>query len=334
MKALVYTATKEVLYRDEPDPVPGPGEVVLRVEATGICGSDMHAYHGRDPRRVPPLILGHEVAGTIVSGPRKGCRAVINPLITCGACQYCDTGFSNLCSQRELIGMRLAGAYAEYVKIPSKNLVELPDTLSMVHASLAEPTATALHALNLARIKSPRPLGELKILVIGGGAIGMLTALLLKGYGGRDITLAETNGLRAASAAAHTGCRVVNPAKDPVCEGEVFDLVIDCVGGGKTREMAGAALLPGGILVHIGLMDEREGLDIRKLTLFEISFLGVYCYTAADVRAAVKAIDTGLLGDLSWVETRPLSQGSCAFRDLDKGLSPAAKIVLLPDAQA
>jgi threonine dehydrogenase-like Zn-dependent dehydrogenase len=332
MKALVYTDTNEVVYRDEPDPVLDPGEVLLKVEATGICGSDMHAYHGLDPRRVPPLILGHEVAGTIASGPQKGSRAVINPLITCGTCSYCDTGFSNLCDQRELIGMRLEGAYAEYVKIPSKNLIIIPDTLSFVHASLTEPTATALHALNLARSKSSRPLAELKVIIIGGGAIGMLAALLLKGYGCSDILLAETNDLRGKSAAEHTGCQVFNPITDSVVQDGSFDLVLDCVGGGKTRELAMSAVKTGGTLVHIGLMDSQGGLDIRKLTLFEITLIGVYCYTAADVRAAVKAIDTGLIGDLSWVETRPLSQGAQAFSALDKGLSAAAKIVLLPDS--
>ncbi len=332
MKALVYTDTNEVIYRDEPDPVLDPGEVLLKVEATGICGSDMHAYHGHDPRRVPPLILGHEVAGTIASGPLKGSRAVINPLITCGSCSFCDTGFSNLCDKRELIGMRLEGAYAEYVKIPSRNLILLPETLSAVNASLAEPTATALHALNLARIKSSRPLAELKTMVIGGGAIGMLVALLLKGYGCRDILLAETNDLRGQSASEHTGCQIFNPITDSAVQNDSFDLVIDCVGGGKTRELAMSAVKTGGTLVHIGLMDSQNGLDIRKLTLFEITLIGVYCYNAADVRAAVKAIDTGLLGDLSWVETRPLSQGAQAFSDLDKGLSAAAKIVLIPES--
>ena len=333
MKALVYTDTNKIVYREEPDPILDTGEVLLKIEATGICGSDMHAYHGIDPRRVPPLILGHEVAGTIASGTQKGRRAVINPLITCCTCQFCDTGFSNLCNQRELIGMRLAGAYAEYVKIPSRNLVMLPETLSSVHASLAEPTATAIHALNLARINSSRPLAELKIMVIGGGAIGMLAALLLRGYGCFDILLAETNDLRGKSAAEHIGCQAFNPITDSTFQKDSFDLVIDCVGGGKTRELAMSAVKPGGTLVHIGLMDSQDGLDIRKLTLFEVTLIGVYCYTAADVRAAVKALDAGLLGDLSWVETRPLSQGAQAFSDLDKGLTAAAKIVLIPDSQ-
>lgn len=331
MKALVYTDTNELIYRDEPDPVLEDDEVLLKVEATGICGSDMHAYHGKDPRRVPPLILGHEVAGTIASGSQKGRSAVINPLITCGVCSACDTGFSNLCDRRELIGMRLAGAYAEYVKIPAANIVLLPNSVNFVHTSLAEPTATALHALNLARMKSSRPFAELNTMVVGGGAIGMLAALLLRGYGCANVLLAETNELRAESAAEHTGCQVFNPIKDSFHLNDSFDLVIDCVGGAKTREHALSAVKPGGTIVHIGLMDSLGELDIRKLTLFEITLIGVYCYTAADVRAAVKAIDNGMLGDLSWVETRPLSQGAQAFSDLDKGLSAAAKIVLTPD---
>ena len=99
MKALVYTATNEVVYRDEPDPIPGEGEVLIKVAASGICGSDMHAYHGKDARRVPPLILGHEVAGKISSGPREGTPVVINPLMTCGRCALCDQGYSHLCAE-------------------------------------------------------------------------------------------------------------------------------------------------------------------------------------------------------------------------------------------
>ncbi len=330
MKALVYTATNEVVYRDEPDPTPGEGEVLVKVAASGICGSDMHAWHGKDARRTPPLILGHEAAGVIVSGPREGAPVVINPLMTCGRCALCDQGYSHLCAERELIGMRLPGAYAEYVTIAESNVIELSAGMSFVEASLTEPTAAALHALNLARVQSARPLAELKTLVIGGGAIGLLTALLLKMYGCRDLVVAETHAERRRSAAEHVGCQVHDPLNDPALPADAFGLVIDAVGGGVTRKAAMAAIEPGGILVHIGLMDAGGELDIRKLTLFEITLVGVYCYTPADVRAAAQAIERGRLGDLSWVETRPLSEGAQAFRDLDEGRTAAAKIVLVP----
>ncbi len=214
--------------------------------------------------------------------------------------------------------------------IAESNLIELPLGMSFVEASLTEPTATALHTLNLARMKSSRPLAELKTLVIGGGAVGLLSALLLKSYGCRELVVAETNAERRKSCARYAGCRVYDPVNDPALDADSFDLVIDAVGGALTRNTAMAAIKPGGIFMHIGLMDAEGELDIRKLTLFEISLLGVYCYTPADVRAAAQTIENGQLGDLSWVETRPLSEGAKAFRDLDQGLTASAKIVLIP----
>ena len=117
MKALVYTAEKEVRFQDEPTPEPGPGEVVVSIDAVGICGSDMHAYLGHDARRVPPLILGHEAAGRVVDGSTAGDLVVINPLITCGHCDECLGGRANLCEQRDIIGMYRPGALAERVAV-------------------------------------------------------------------------------------------------------------------------------------------------------------------------------------------------------------------------
>lgn len=135
--------------------------------------------------------------------------------------------------------------------------------------------------------------------------------------------------MRRKSAESTVGCQGHDPINDPALDGD-FDLVIDAVGGGVTRRTAMSAIKPGGIFVHIGLMDEKGDLDIRKLTLFEISLIGVYCYTAADVRAAVQAIEEGLLGDLGWIESRPLADGAQAFDDLHNGRTAAAKIVLIP----
>ena len=118
MKALVYTAPNEVTFRDEPDPVSGSGDVLLAVEAAGICGSDMHAYHGRDPRRNPPLILGHELAARVLDGPRAGERVTVNPLITCGRCDYCVSGRDNLCAHRTMIGMTRPGGFAQRLAVP------------------------------------------------------------------------------------------------------------------------------------------------------------------------------------------------------------------------
>ena len=332
MKALVYTANNEVTYRDEPEPAPAADSVVLRIDAVGICGSDMHAYHGHDPRRVPPMILGHEFAGTIIAGPGQGKRVTGNPIVACGECDYCHEGRNNLCSNRTMIGMQLPGAFAQHMAIPTSAIVDIPQDMDARTAALTEPAATALHALNLSIRAMHRPMQEGRTLVIGGGAIGMLCTILLKSYGCREVQVAETNPLRRASIERHTGCAAFDPreagGKGPLAGSTHF--VIDAVGSAHTRKAAFEAVRPGGTVMHIGLQDWASEIDMRKLTLAEITLFGTYTYSTTDLRATVAALHGGMFGDLAWVEERPLVEGARAFDDLDKGKTAAAKIVLRP----
>ena len=327
MKALVYTAANTMRYREEPEPAAGGGEVVVEVEAVGICGSDLHAYHGRDPRRVPPLILGHELAGTIVAGEGTGRRVTVNPLITCGRCDYCRTGRDNLCAHRTMIGMTRAGGFADRLSIPAACLIDLPTDMDARAAALTEPAATAWHAIHLVLRVLVRPIHECRVLVIGGGAIGMLSALLLRHLGTAGVTVAELNPLRRDAVARHAGAEVVDPRSAPLAESS-FDVVIDAVGAKPTRTQAIAAVKPGGVIMHVGLQDWASEIDMRKLTLAEVSLLGTYTYTTADLRATVDALQRGVFGELAWVEERRLDEGPQAFIDLDRGASAAAKIVL------
>ena len=329
MKALVYTAPNEVVYRDEPAPAAGADDVLIAIDAVGICGSDMHAYHGHDPRRVPPLILGHELAGRIVEGPGKGRRVTVNPLITCGACEYCRQGRDNLCANRTMIGMTRAGGFAELMTTAASSVIELPADMSTRAAALTEPAATALHALHMASRALARPLAECRVLVLGGGAIGMLCALLLRHHGVRHVSVAETNPLRRRSVAQTAEVAVYDPAVETPPANH-FDLVVDAVGARSTRTVALAAVKPGGVVMHIGLADWASEVDMRKLTLAEITLIGTYTYSTSDLRATVTALHEGAFGDLAWVEERPLSDGAAAFRDLHEGRSAAAKIVLRP----
>ena len=328
MKALVYTATEETELRDEPAPQPRPGEALIGIEAVGICGSDMHAWHGHDPRRVPPLILGHEACGTVLEGAEPGRRVVLNPLITCGACDSCRTGRSNLCAGRELIGMRRPGAFAERIAIPERNLIPVPNGMDPAEAALTEPCATAWHALVLAARASWRPVPECRALVIGGGSVGLLGGLILKAWGAPAVRLAETNALRRETAGA-AGLDVFDPLAEPA-EAAGFDLVLDAVGAEATRAAAIAAVRPGGVIAHVGLQDWAGDFDARTLTLSEVTLVGVYTYTDADLRASLAALHDGRLGALDWIEQRPLAEGGQAFHDLNAGRTPAAKIVLTP----
>src|SRR4051812_7951140 len=215
MKALVYTGPHALECRDAPEPTPGNDEVLVRVEAVGICGSDMHAYHGHDSRRPAPLVLGHEAAGRIVGGPYAGRRVAVNPLVTCGLCDACESGAPHLCAARELISMPpRPGAFAEIVRVPERNLVPVPDELAIEKAALTEPLAVCYHAVNHGARFLRRPLSAARCVVLGGGAIGLGSALVLAMQGAREISIAEPNAARRRTA-AQAGDLPAHPPRRP-----------------------------------------------------------------------------------------------------------------------
>ena len=164
MKALVYTGIQELIYREEKNPKEIIGESIIKVLASGICGSDMHAYHGRDERRNAPLILGHEVSGVIQNGKLKNQTVVLNPLITCNVCNYCKNGREHLCPKRTMVGMSepalREGGLAEFISIPDKNIYVIPKTLDTNESALTEPTAVCVHAVSLSKESSKKPLSD------------------------------------------------------------------------------------------------------------------------------------------------------------------------------
>lgn len=324
MKALVYDGVETLGFREVPGPLQRSGEHLIKVDAVGICGSDMHAYLGHDDRRPAPLILGHEAAGIIVGGPRDGERVTVNPLVTCGACPACACGRENLCPTRQIISMPpREGAFAQYISMPEINLVQVPDDVPLTKAALAEPLAVGWHACRLG-------LGALhdavtpRALILGGGAIGLAAALSLRAMGVEDITIAETNEGRRAFLADRCGERV-----EVAAEGQ-FPIVVDAVGYAATRAIASSCAEPGGVIVHIGLGGDTGGLDVRRMTLQEITFIGTYAYDAKDFRDTAQAIFDGRLGDLDWTQTRALEEGAGAFADLRAGRVASPKIVLRP----
>ncbi len=325
MRALVYTGPERLELRETADPVPRAGEVLVRIAASGICGSDMHAYLGHDSRRPAPLTLGHEAAGTIAGGPRDGERVTINPLVTCGTCPACRAGRENLCPERQIISMPpREGAFAEAVAIPEENLVSLPDDLALGVAALAEPVAVGWHAVRLALAAA----GETgPVLVIGGGPIGVGAALSARAQGAEDIVVVEPNAARQRYLREAIGLDVVAEEALPA---DAFPVVIDAVGIGATRGLASARARPGGTIAHVGLGDEAQGFDVRRATLQELTFIGTYTYTRADFRETVAAMAAGRLGALDWIEWRPLSAGAAAFADLRAGRVVPPKVMLDP----
>ena len=259
----------------------------------------------------------------------KGQRVTGNPLITCGNCEYCLQGRNNLCANRTMVGMTRPGAFAEYMSIPASSLIAIPESLSLDAAALTEPAATAVHAINLSMRALQRPIQECRVLILGGGAIGMLSALLLKHYGVDDLTVAEVNPLRRKAIEKYVGCKTINPIDKKISE-NAYEFVMDCVGAVVTRNSALSAVKPGGVMMHVGLQDWASEMDMRKLTLAEITLLGTYTYSTVDLQATVNLLARNAFGDLAWVEKRSLEDGPQAFSDLHAGKTAAAKVLLKP----
>ena len=333
MQALVYTGTQELVYREEKNPKIINGESIVKVFASGICGSDMHAYHGKDNRRIPPLILGHEVSGTIDKGKFAGKKVILNPLITCGKCDYCTNGNEHLCEKRIILGMNKPierqGGFAEYVSIPDQNIYELPKTLEMKEAPIAEPTAVSLHAVELAEKAYYKSLKDSKVLVIGGGAIGLLSGLILsKVKGCKEMMIVDLNEKRLKECSKYLDAQTLKPDSKNVMN-DHFDIVFDTVGMEVTRQQAIKAVKPGGIIIHIGLTEPSGSFNFRKATLQEITFIGTYCYTNKDFKNTLDILANKKIGSLNWIEYRKLKDGSLAFKEIHEATCSAPKIILL-----
>ena len=330
MKALVYTDQETLIFRDEVDAVAQEGETLIKVSATGICGSDMHAYHGHDDRRLPPLILGHEISGI---NQNNNDTVVINPLIACGSCQECKTDREHLCQSRGLLGMskpiNRPGGFAEFVAVPNHNIFTIPSNADLNSLSLTEPTAVAYHAIKIAEQANFTKIQQSKILIIGGGAIGLLLALIFQAKEAQDITIIDMNDKRLNVCKTASNCNIAHPDDSNILNNN-YDIVFDAVGFATTRKKSIQTIKQGGVIIHIGLSQAAGEFDFRKTTLQEITFIGTYCYTNEDFKFSLDMLIEKKLGDLSWLDYRSLKDGADAFREIHDGVTASPKIILLP----
>ncbi|MGC6517642.1 MAG: alcohol dehydrogenase catalytic domain-containing protein [Candidatus Puniceispirillaceae bacterium] len=325
MDALIYTDVMNCEFAPHDQPVSQPGHSVIDVSFCGICGSDMHAWHGHDARRVPPLILGHEIVGRAIDGPMAGQLVAVNPLMTCGTCQYCLKGSTHLCQSRELLGMRLPGGFAQFVSVKDTNLTPLSGSISLTTAALAEPLACSVHAMRLMTNEYQASRSD-RMVILGGGAIGLLAALHAKHLGYQDIHIAEVNDTRRKLLNQIVGVDSYNPLETQPDEHSI-SMVFDAVGSGRTRAASCELVSPGGMILHIGLQDSELGFDSRYITLQEVTFKGSYCYNEADFAEAVSLLESGHITGDGWCDVRPLKVGQQAFMDIHEGNAPP-KIIL------
>jgi L-iditol 2-dehydrogenase len=342
MKSMVLTAYKRLELKDMPMPELGPGDVRVRVHACGICGSDVHGFDGSSGRRIPPLIMGHEAAGTVdsvgeeVETLRPGDRVTFDSMISCGACRFCRAGQVNLCDNRRVVGVspgewRQHGAFAEYVAVPQNIVFRLPDGLSFEHAAMIEPVSVAVHAAN----RTPIRLGD-RAVVVGCGMIGLLTIQAAKAAGCGTVFAVDVDETRLARA-SRLGADVTIPARDDVpaqviaaTEGRGADVAFEAVGAAEPIQAAIASLRKGGTLTLIGNVTPRVDVDLQAIVTRELR-LGGSCASSGEYPVCLDLLARGRIRvDELITAVAPLEDGPAWFERLYSREPGLMKIILKP----
>jgi threonine dehydrogenase-like Zn-dependent dehydrogenase len=344
MKALVLEDYKKFVYRDYPDPkLRGPDDVLVRVRAAAICGSDVHGMDGSTGRRVPPIVMGHEAAGEIAevgSGVKDfspGDRVTFDSTEYCGECFHCRRGEVNLCENRRVLGVSCAeyrrdGTFAEYIVLPRRILYRIPEGLDFVGASIAEPAAVAAHAAAI----TPIAMGD-SMAVVGAGLIGLLLIQILRAHSPATIIALETDPGRRAAALAAGASAALDPAAPgtqaailSLSGGRGVDRCFEAVGAAAPIATAIAATRKGGSVTLIGNVSPTVEIPLQSVVTRQISLLGS-CATAGEYPLVLDLLSKGAIDARSIISAvAPLSEGASWFSRLyarEKGL---LKVVLEP----
>lgn len=289
MRRLVLGGPHRLSVEDSDEPRPGPGEVLIRPLAVGVCGSDVHGYAGRNDRRAPGVVMGHEAVGVVsrlgpdVAGLAAGDRVAVNPVVACGECRACLEGRANVCARRKLYGcvLDLDGAFAEAMVVRAANLVRLSAGAALEPLALAEPMAVGTHAA--------AGLSSGSVLVVGGGPIGIGAALGARRTGAPQVVLSEPDPHRREVAGA-LGLDTVEP--DAVREG-AFDWVLECVGASATVAAGLRAARPGGQVVVVGIADRELAVPAGHLVMEERGVRGSAVYLPEEFERTVRWIESG-----------------------------------------
>lgn len=347
MKALLLSEYKKLEVADLPQPQPGADEVLVRVEACGICGSDVHGYDGTSGRRIPPIVMGHEAAGTIaavgaaVEGYKAGDRVTFDSTVYCGQCEYCRRGEVNLCDRRQVVGVscgdyRRAGAFAEYVVVPQRILYHLPEGLSFPEAAMLEAVSVALHAVRLSELKG----GE-TALVVGAGMIGLLTLQAARAGGAARVIVADIDATRL-KLAKEMGADEVLQLSGAELVAEIMkltgnkgvDVALEAVGRNETVSVAIDSVRKGGTVTLIGNISPEVTLPLQKVVTRQLCLQG----TAASAGEYPQAIELMMQGKILVkpliTAVASLNEGPGWFERLYAHEPNLMKIVLAPSQTA
>jgi 2-desacetyl-2-hydroxyethyl bacteriochlorophyllide A dehydrogenase len=339
MRALVYHGPHDIGVEDRPDPEPAADEVLLRINATGICGSDLHGYTGENKRRHPGQVMGHETVGRVaavgsaVTDLDVGRLVTVNPVIGCGECAQCVAGTEQLCPRRKVIGVdrEISSAFAELMLAPARNVVVLPDDLPEEYGALIEPLAVGYHAARNGRVAA-----DDAVLVIGGGPIGQAAALAARRLGAERVVVSEPGAARRGLV-GNLGFATVDPTAGELPEqveatlGRPATAVLDAVGISRTVGDGLRSSSLGARLVLVGMGARELALAAFDLSTFERSIIGSFTYSSADFRETAEWVASRPAGLAHLVDDRVGLDGAPdAFARLASGDLDASKIMVFP----
>jgi L-iditol 2-dehydrogenase len=357
MKALTLVAASQFEFGESETPKPGKGEVLVKVQACGICGSDLHGMDGRSGRRIPPIIMGHEAAGEIVdlgadvSGWAIGERVTFDSTEYCGECEKCVSGHINLCTNRKVLGVscgdfRRHGCFAEYVVLPTRILYRLPDGLAFEKAAFAEPVAIALHAVNLAEgvevgeafapvPQIPPPRGS--AVVVGAGLIGLLVIQALKARGWERVVAVDLDEGRlalaqrlGAEAAFHAQTDGLAGKLRAHFGGDGADASFEVVGAGQPIDLAIRSVRKGGQVVLVGNLQPNTPFPLQEVVTRQLTLKGS-CSCAGEYPEAIRRIQDGSIQVEPLLSTvSPLADGAEWFHRAVQPGNGLLKVVLKP----
>lgn len=344
MKALVLTGPSQFELQDVPQPQPGPGEVLIKVIACGICGSDVHGMDGSTGRRQPPVIMGHEASGVVdglgegVADFALGDRVTFDSTVYCGACPYCQSGQINLCEDRNVIGVSCddynrPGAFAEYLVVPERVLYRFGPALDFPRACMVEPLSIAFHAVR----QTPLALGS-TVLVIGAGIIGQMVVQTVRRAGCGRLIVADLEDSRLAVASRHGADHVINSSKTDLLAkvheltaGQGVDVVLEAVGAEPSVRAGVASLKKGGVMTVIGNIAPNISFPIQDVVTRELTIQGS-CASAGEYPACLEFLERGWIDVSDAIsEVVPLERGPEMFERLHHREAGLNKVILQPN---
>ena len=328
MKSLWFVGDGQMELREIEIPVPGPGEYLIRVVSTGICGSDFEGYLGKTGRRTPPMIMGHEFSGVIEKAPdggkySKGQTVTVFPKQFCGECEFCREGLENLCPNGICLGcLDLNGSMCEYIKCEEKYIFPFKD-VSFDEAAMTEPLAVAYRSVF--KLTDEEIRNSENIIVIGAGTIGLLALILLKYRGAKNVIVSDATPFRLEKAKELGASHTINPRTEDFAEaikkatnGRLCDISIEAVGITPTAENSLDALRIGGTAVWIGNAQKIIEINMQKIVTRELSIRGNYVYSYKEFGECVRLLESGKLNLKPLMTDRySLSDGVNAFKALE-----------------